>query len=325
MKSFLFSLLVASSFFLQIPSLLAIDPPENAASAKAIPGVLALRATTSLRAPLEQIISSMALIAANPEDDAAALFDLRLALRRSFAALTLYSDLLPQQEAQWVREQLTQLRIVTDEIRDDDVAYQILMNELGCESYPFGDFKIERNDLQQPLLALLEGFQKNDLFKNKVEQMLAQVAWPAEKGSEPSFQELAKQKLSLCLTQTFISLPDEETSFVELHRFRIRIKKLHYMVELLEDVFSPESYSGIYPQLVLLQSTLGRIHDLFNLEQRIEQKLNSSTGADAAFFQTLLLKCGELLQQSHQDFFENFTPAVFQKLQDDIRAAIDLW
>lgn len=325
MKLFLFALLTALFSVFEISTLSAVDVSQNVVSTQATASLLAQRATTALQVPLEQIISSMSLITANPEDDATALFDLRLALRRAFAAFTLYSDLLSPQEAQWLREQLTQLRIATDEIRDDDVAYQILTGELGCDSYPFGDFKEERSRLQQPLLGLLEGLQKNDLLKNKVQEMLAHLVWPAEKGMEPSFQELAQKKLSLCLAQTFATLPDEETSFVELHHFRIRIKKLHYMVELLEDLFSPESYTTIYPQLVSLQSTLGRIHDLFNLRERIKVRLNDLTGDDKALFQTLLLKSEELLDKSHQDFFEVFTPAVFQRLQDDIKATTELW
>jgi CHAD domain-containing protein len=271
------------------------------------------------------VIALMSVIAVNPDNDTTPLFELRLALRHSLAALTVYQGLLPLQDFRWIKQQLTQLRIATDDVRDDDVMDQIFIEEFSCCSgnYPFGNFKQERSNVQQPLLGLLEGLQKNDLFKNRVEQMLSQIAWSPINGEELSLHELAKKKLSTCLAETFVSLPTEETSFVELHRFRIRIKKLRYMFEILEDTLPLSNYAVIYPQLVSLQSTLGRIHDLFNVEQRIEKELNNATSDDAAFFQTLLLQCDALLQQAHQDFFNDFTPAVFQKLQDDIKTTID--
>ena len=328
MKPFRLLSFLLTAFYLcaHVPSSHAANAPQNVISAEVTPGVLAQEARASLQFSLGRVVSSMALVAANPNNNATFLADLRLGLRRSLAALTLYSDLLPPQDALWVKQQLTQLRMATDEVRDDDVMCQILVKEFPCcfGNYPFGNFQQERSSVQQPLLGLLEGLQKNGLFKNRVEQMLAQVTWPALKGEELSLHELAKKKLSVCLEETFLSLPTHEASFVELHRFRIRIKKLRYMVELLEDIFPSESYAMIYPPLVSLQSTLGRIHDLFNIEQRIQQKLNNSTGDDIALFQTLLLKCEELLQQAHQDFFESFTPAVFKKIQNDMKTTLQL-
>lgn len=317
---FLFFLLTIFSFFMH--SFAAADEPKIMQS-DVTHEALAQTAITTLTSELGKVVSSMTSIAANFEDDEVALCDLRLALRRSLAAFTLYEDLLPSRDAFWIRQQLTQLRIATNEVRDDDVMYQILMNEFDCSAYPFGNFKQQRSDVQQPLLELIEGLQKNDLLKNRIDQMLLEVAWPVEKGMEPAFSELAKEKLSICLAESFQSLPTYKDSFVELHHFRIRIKKIRYMMELLEELFYPERDATIYPQLVLLQSTLGRIHDLFNVEQRIQQELNRSTGNDIALFQTLILKCDALLQQEHENFFLNFTPMVFQKLQRDMMAAIN--
>lgn len=335
LHQFFFFLFSALSLFAYVPSSFAKhevqQQPQTAPvlkqqSTEVISGALAQEAVALLQVELGNLTSLMELIATNPNNDAIFISNLRQGLRRSFAALTIYADLLPQRDFQWVKQQLTQLRIATDPVSDDDALYKILVQEFPCCSgkYPFGDFQEERQKDQQPLLSVINDLQQDDLFKTRVEHMLQRVAWPIKDGVEPASSELAKQKLSICLEETFQPLPTEETSFVELHQFRIRIKKLRYMVELPENVFSLENYATIDPQLVSLQSTLGRIHDLFNLQQKVQDKLNNPMDLDVALLSQILARDEELLQEAHQDFFVSCTPAFFQKLQDDIKASINL-
>lgn len=298
---------------------------EPSVRMKASADVLAQKAVSSLRTELGKITDAMDLILQHPTDDAQALCRLRIGLRRSLAALNLYHDLLPEQDARWVKDHLNILRRTTDEMRDDDVIYEIVLDKLGCPNYPFGDFQEKRNTAQEPFINLLILLNQNNLFKNRVAQMLSRVAWPLEKGEEPSFSALAKSKLSVYLQDVFQSLPNQETSFVELHQFRIRIKKVRYTVELLQDLFRSEEYANIYSQLVLLQGVLGNVHDFFNVEQQIKQELNQTTEGESSPFQALLLKDADLLQQEKLNFFKSYTPEVFQKLQDSITTAITPW
>jgi CHAD domain-containing protein len=113
------------------------------------------------------------------------------------------------------------------------------------------------------------------------------------------------------------SVPKERDDVVALHRFRIRVKNLRYVIELLVSAFPDELESVVYPMIESLQDRLGLVNDCC-IAKRTDKSLRSSHSKKGAHkeWKKNLEAQGERLKNQLKSLHEWWTPENQHQLFD---------
>ena len=224
-------------------------------------------AARTIRSRLECVWSELAAAVQDPAC-AESVHRLRVATRRTLAALDAFADLLPAKRAAWFTRRLREVRRVAGDARDLDV----LTGRLASRSSARADAPTnaalarrrlvamlarQRDTSREPIRDMRERLSAAG-WEDRVEDLLARI--PA--GSrQPSFATYARERVGP-LTERFFAKADRKLrDDDDVHRLRIAGKKLRYALEIFAPVFSQRDRVRCQEALERLQKTLGDFTD----------------------------------------------------------------
>jgi CHAD domain-containing protein len=250
-------------------------PGEDAPPTKDAPAVEHLRAF--LRAQLLEVErhDPAVRVGRDPED----LHKLRVAVRRSRAALRNVRALLGEEQGREVRDELKWLGRQLGPARDLDVLVARLRTEVaeldGPDAVPAGkivaQLEAEREAVQQELIAALESPRYAALLA-ALEQL---VAAPPVATSDVSLRQVARREFRKLERQmkALGAAPSNDS----LHRARIQAKRLRYATELSSQVLGKEGRQ-VVSAAKKFQDVVGAHQDAVVAEAHIRTAVRRARG-----------------------------------------------
>ncbi len=211
---------------------------------------------------LQAVRHFLPLAANHAADDVEYVHELRVATRRSMAALRLFAPMLPQKQNRAVLKDLRHTRETAGTARDLDVMVAHHADDPGSQGKRFlKDLRRRRAEAQKPIRAQCKRLSKHDRLRRRSERLLDAIRVRGEGAPPQRFDAWARIRLREVVEDFFAADPTDPTDLAALHHFRIRAKRLRYAMELLAPAFPEALYNGLYPQLEALQDDLGEIND----------------------------------------------------------------
>ncbi len=223
-------------------------------------------ARQSVRLRLSAVLHYLPLAAESPRKQIENVHQLRVATRKSMAALQLYRDYLPPKRAERMSRSLRRIRRAAGEARDLDVLLQRFSahhpEAEEAESHPqlLRLLKRQRRRAQRRLTKVAE---VADGIRRESKALCSRIRFRMTKAAVPcrDFSCFAALQLQQEFEQFRQRWPAEITETEVLHQFRIHCKQLRYIMELLATAFPSAFRDELYLQIEALQDGLGRIHD----------------------------------------------------------------
>ena len=202
------------------------------------------------------------------------LHDFRVAIRRTRSALGQVKEVFPTRLTDRFRKDFAFLGSVTNRLRDLDV-YLLRQEEYTAKlSEPHRDaieplfamLQHERSKAHRVLVRQLRSKRYHDIMQRWDAFLAApsdRVAGSAANASLPILavaRKRLKKKCRVVVTMgtALIDSQDEQG----LHDLRIECKKLRYLLEFFDSLFSAKQIAPLVKQLRKLQDNLGDFHDL---------------------------------------------------------------
>lgn len=221
-------------------------------------------AERTLRKRLETVWSELTA-ACRPAHDPERVHRLRVATRRTLAALTAFRGLVPTKRRAWFEKRLRRIRKAAGTTRDLDV----LTGRLQLESERVRDgaarararlvaMLAKRRDVsRQPIQAVRSELLADD-WAGQVEKLLAGLR---ESPGLESFVSYGRRRFRRLLDEFFTRADRKLKDDAAIHRLRIEGKKLRYALEIFAAVFPPAELKACHRALERLQETLGEFTD----------------------------------------------------------------
>lgn len=217
------------------------------------------------------------------------IHQLRVATRRSLAAIDAFEDLLPTRSRAWFAKWLRRIRRAAGDARDLDV----LTDRLGdaavevvttCRSTAgrtarrrlVAMLARQRTASRRPVYEIREKLLAAD-WPGRVERLLDRVG----RGRPgPPFARYARRRLRPLAGRFFARADRRLREADEIHRLRIEGKKLRYAIEIFAPVFPSRLVSRCQKALESLQEHLGEFTDHAAAAERLERWSRRQTDAD---------------------------------------------
>lgn len=220
-------------------------------------------AARTMRARLQRVWEETCA-AAGDGQTAEAVHRLRVATRRTLAAIEAFRDLLPPKRTSWFEKRLRRLRRAASDARDLDVLTARLRSgpprttaAQRARSRLVAMLSQQRDVSRQPIRDLYEELLAAD-WQGRMEGLLERIS---SRSREPLFGRYARRRFKPVVME-FFSLADRKLrSATEIHRLRIEGKKLRYAMEIFSAVFLPRVRGRCQDALEQLQETLGEFTD----------------------------------------------------------------
>jgi len=227
-------------------------------------------AERTLRKRLDAVWSELAA-ACGPRHDPERVHRLRVATRRTLAALTAFRGLLPAKRRGWFEKRLRRIRRAAGDTRDLDVLTSRLARESAIESQAAArspaaararerlvTMLAKRRDVsRRPIQEVRDDLQAAD-WSGQVEQLLETLA---SSGRRETFFRYGRRRFRRLLDEFFEHTDRKLKDAVEIHRLRIEGKKLRYALEIFASVFPPHELTACHEALERLQESLGDFTD----------------------------------------------------------------
>jgi len=263
-------------------------PSEESAPSKDEPAVEHLRAY--LRAQLTAIErhDPAVRVGSDPED----LHKLRVAIRRSRAALREARSLLGEERGRELRDELKWLGRQLGPARDLDVLIARLRIEVaeldGPDAIPAGkivtQLEREREAAQADVLAALDSTRYAELLATLEETVSA----PPVATSDVSLKRVARREFRRL--ERHVDALGLAPSNDALHRARIQAKRLRYATELSSQLLGKDG-DGVVSAAKAFQDVVGAHQDAVVAEERIRTALRRARGVGSG------LAAGRLIER----------------------------
>lgn len=205
--------------------------------------------------------------AAGERPDGERVHRLRVATRRTLAAVDAFADLLPAKRREWFAKRLRRLRRAAGEARDLDVLTDRLARE-AADSAGATAMRPARERLvamlsrrraasRAPIQQMRDALLAAD-WHGRTERLLDGVG---RRGRERSYAEFARRQFRPLVARFFAKADRRLRSADEIHRLRIEGKKLRYALEVFACVFPARERARCEDALERLQATLGDFTD----------------------------------------------------------------
>lgn len=227
-------------------------------------------AARTLRKRLEAVWRELAA-ACRPRHDPERVHQLRVATRRTLAALTAFRGVVPGKQRVWFEKRLRRIRRAAGGTRDLDVLKGRLEREVteptqACAKDAKAALVRERlvtmlakrRDVsRQPIRAVRDELQIAD-WPGRVERLIDAVM---AAGTDETFAGFGRRRFQQMLDRFFHRADRRLDEASEIHRLRISGKKLRYALEIFAPVFPSAERTACYDALERLQETLGEFTD----------------------------------------------------------------
>ncbi|PPQ38515.1 Inorganic triphosphatase YgiF, contains CYTH and CHAD domains [Rhodoblastus acidophilus] len=261
-----------------------------------------------------------------------AVHEMRVAVRRLRAALSLFKPAMPSAEAGRLAAELKWMSDALGEARDRDVFIDKPMRLLQRRHPDVAgvnalreDFARRRDDAHARLIAAVRSPRFRLLLLDLAMAAAAPGALFERQAADAPFGALAAQEFARRLKKVrrrkaadVIGGSDER----HRHRLRIAMKKLRYMIEFARPLARAKDFERMSQALRRAQKSLGVIHDGVAAEQALAQAVNSNPEADFIFAAGILRDelapppgCRRLALDAHaalrrtRPFWKDFRPS----------------
>jgi CHAD domain-containing protein len=226
-------------------------------------------AARTLRKRLETVWSELRA-ACRQRHDAQRVHQLRVATRRTLAALMAFREFMPGKQRAWFEKRLRRIRHAAGTTRDLDVLTGELARPpvagrkkdarvLGARARGrLVAMLAKRRDLsREPIRHIREALVAKD-WPGRVERLIDAVSM--EESTEP-FAAYARRRFPLLLDRFFEHADRKLVAADEIHQLRIAGKKLRYALEIFAVAFPSATRTACLDSLETLQETLGKFTD----------------------------------------------------------------
>lgn len=227
-------------------------------------GPVSAAAHEALACRLPLVSERLPAAAARYQEDVEHIHQLRVAVRRTAAALDVFEPCLPSKRARRLGRLLRKIRRAAGAARDWDV----FAEHIACDSPVLGD------DEKSAVLAsaarrrvaaqraVVEAFElaASQRLGRQAEKLCERIHWRGD-GDEPRLADYAGERLAALLQAATAAAQSDLKVFENLHALRIAGKRLRYAMELLASAFPRKLRERAYGCVEALQDRLGRIND----------------------------------------------------------------
>ncbi len=251
-------------------------------------------------------------------EDMEYVHQLRVATRRTSAALDLYAEFLPRKPLRLLRRQLKRIRRAAGNARDYDV---LIDRHAHCEGdLPAEHFvamvRCKRRDAQTPIAEVFRTTQCKGKLSRLAARLLRDLESDDSDACRPRFGRWAQKQLGMAANEFFRAQPRDLNDLESLHEFRIAGKRLRYTMELLVSAF-PESFrTDLYPVVEQIQEPLGEINDhAVALHRFREWRKASKSRLDRRHLDSLMMQEKRDLKRAAKQFAKWWTPKRARRLR----------
>lgn len=208
--------------------------------------------------------------------DVELVHQLRVATRRAAATFDLVSPVLPQRDARRWKRRLSRIRRASNEARDLDVAMERFRQVKGHPK--LRRLRERRKELQPYLASLAQRWSRHSKWDRQFAQLIERTIAHPER-STLSWQSFTDERLKRRLDRFNRAANRSHDSIDRMHRFRIEVKRLRYLLECIEDVRPGVTHESTLKELEALQDLLGRLNDHEVARQLFRQLRQHHTSA----------------------------------------------
>lgn len=225
-------------------------------------------AVRTLRTRLEAVWSELTG-ACRTRHEPERVHQLRVATRRTIAALDAFRDLVPARRQTWFVKRLRRIRRAAGDTRDLDVLTSRLT---GAESEAAAGRSSLAERARDRLITMLA--RRRDVSRQPIREIrdeLAAADWAghverlldevAVAGAGDTFGSYARRRFRPIMERFFARADRRLSDAAEIHRLRIEGKKLRYAMEIFAGVFPAPVRASCQQALERLQESLGDFTD----------------------------------------------------------------
>jgi CHAD domain-containing protein len=282
-------------------------------------------AARTLRKRLEAVWRELAA-ACRPRHDPERVHQLRVATRRTLAALTAFRGIVPAKQRVWFEKRLRRIRRAAGGTRDLDVLTGRLERESSrtAAGNPRGakaavvrerlvTMLAKRRDVsRQPIRAVRDELRTAD-WPARVERLIDAVM-AAETGVR--FADFGRRRFRQMFNRFFSRADRRLDEPSEIHRLRISGKKLRYALEIFAPVFPAAERTACYDAMERLQETLGEFTDHASAADRFRRwAREKGVGPDRKALATLQRIEDDRAEEARRAFMKWWKPARRRELR----------
>jgi CHAD domain-containing protein len=265
-------------------------------------------ARRTLRKRLDAVWNAVTAAACDPPDPER-VHRLRVATRRTLAAIDAFADLLPAGRRRWFEKRLRLLRRTAGAARDLDVLTDRLGREpagRGPRSRLVAMLARQRLASRAPIRRLHDELLAAD-WHARTERLIDAVG---TRGHDRPFAVHARRHFRP-LVERFCAMTDRRLRAADdIHRLRIEGKKLRYAMEIFACVFPAHDRARCEDALERLQRTLGEFTDHAAAEERLRRWARADGAAVArGAIADLREREAEAAERARREFAKWWSPA----------------
>jgi CHAD domain-containing protein len=224
------------------------------------------------------------------------LHDFRVAIRRTRSLLSQTKNILPSKEIKDFRKRLAEVQKSTNVLRDLDVYllkegyYKgILPRNLSKSLIPlFSEIQRARKEEHRKVSAYLTTREYRSLLNQWSSYLKSDQMLNAPKAKQPvlSYAKNAIAKQIKIVLERGKSLSQKNPDDEQFHALRIDCKKLRYLLEFFQSLFSEQAMKKVITQLKGFQDLLGDYNDLSVQTTDLLQRLGRLKASDKTLKET---------------------------------------
>lgn len=252
-----------------------VSRPDSAGDVASVRHV----AVRSLRSRLDGVWADLHA-AARADSAPETVHRLRVATRRTLAALEVFADTIPAGSRDWFVKRLSRLRRAAGEARDLDVLADHLITDAA--GLP------RDRDRLVAMLARRRAASRSPIREQR--RKLIDADWPrrcerlvaavGRRRRHRRFDSFARRRFKPMIDGFFTAADHRLRSADELHALRIAGKRLRYALEIFAPAFPPRVRGDCQHALERLQKSLGEYTDHAALADRLAEWAESSAAGE---------------------------------------------
>ena len=211
-------------------------------------------------------------------EDAEAIHDVRVAIRRFVQCLKIFRQFLDEQNSRKIRRRLKKLMDQCAAVRNCDIALDLLREAGVDDEAVLKAIEGNRTGAENTLIHSLKRWRRKSIGKT----------WPGrlESQARAGFWEIGKppydaaRRMLPRLAQRLFRLGNAaaapEATRESMHQFRIEAKRFRYTVELFKPVYG-ERLEEPLDELKTLQDKLGRLNDCVTTAEMVQEHARAAS------------------------------------------------
>ncbi|MBT8348252.1 MAG: CHAD domain-containing protein [Sulfurovum sp.] len=210
-------------------------------------------------------------------DDEEDLHQFRIHIRKSRTFLKEFDFLFPKKQYRYFNENLTNFATQTNHKRDLDVIQERLKQVDKDHDIIQKDIKQQRRNEQQHIDEMLKG-KAFEHFFHTYQRALKKGTLLTSENNTGTIQKTAREVIKALHLNIIKKIDELEKDFDEkkLHKIRISMKKLRYLLEEFQHIFGEEKIEKMIEKGKKLQTLLGDFNDTVNQTKLLHNYFTSN-------------------------------------------------